>query len=157
MFCYLYSVSIIRLSFHNALSVVWALSSDLSFFERLIMYSLMQRNSLLHYSKIPSLSPRERSSPRGARRFLAFKVYTAIVVILALLLTTILLHEHRLDHPRAPTKPIPVIPENFHTVGLVFYGRRSRVEILDCYLKVFGEDPSWNFQSQLSNLVIAKS
>jgi hypothetical protein len=31
---------------------------------------------------------------------------------------------------------IPQIPKRFKTVGMVFYGRKSRVEILDCYLKV---------------------
>ena len=37
---------------------------------------------------------------------------------------------------RGPDIIVPEIPENFQTVGVVFYGRRSRVEILDCYLKV---------------------
>lgn len=31
---------------------------------------------------------------------------------------------------------IPQIPPKFKTVALVFFGRKSRVEILDCYLKV---------------------
>ena len=53
--------------------------------------------------------------------------------------------------PPAPSKPdvpmlgnlrgpdniiIPQIPKNFKTVGMVFFGRKSKVEILDCYLKV---------------------
>ena len=37
---------------------------------------------------------------------------------------------------RGPKIAIPTIPSTFKTVGLIFYGRRSRVEILDCYLKV---------------------
>lgn len=37
---------------------------------------------------------------------------------------------------RGPEIVIPEIPKSFQTVGVVFYGRRSRVEILDCYLKV---------------------
>lgn len=37
---------------------------------------------------------------------------------------------------RGPDISISQIPENFKTVGIVFFGRRSRVEILDCYLKV---------------------
>ena len=37
---------------------------------------------------------------------------------------------------RGPEIIVPVIPKKFQTVGVVFYGRRSRVEILDCYLKV---------------------
>lgn len=30
----------------------------------------------------------------------------------------------------------PKIPEKFEVIAVVFYGRRTRVEILDCYLKV---------------------
>ncbi len=37
---------------------------------------------------------------------------------------------------RGPKIVVPEIPSTFRTVGLTFYGRRSRVEILDCYLKV---------------------
>ena len=37
---------------------------------------------------------------------------------------------------RGPEIQVPEIPKSFQTVGVVFYGRRSRVEILDCYLKV---------------------
>ena len=37
---------------------------------------------------------------------------------------------------RGPKITIPHIPSAFKTVGLIFYGRRSRVEILNCYLKV---------------------
>lgn len=33
---------------------------------------------------------------------------------------------------------IPEIPKKSKTVGMVFYGRKSHVEILDCYLKVKG-------------------
>ncbi len=31
---------------------------------------------------------------------------------------------------------VPDIPETFQVKALVFYGRRSRVSILDCYLRV---------------------
>jgi len=45
--------------------------------------------------------------------------------------------EPLLGEVRGPdTIVIPHIPQNFKTVGLVFFGRKSRVEILDCYLKV---------------------
>ena len=37
---------------------------------------------------------------------------------------------------RGPDIDLPEIPKDFQTVAVVFYGRRSRVEILDCYLKV---------------------
>jgi len=45
--------------------------------------------------------------------------------------------EPLLGEVRGPdTIVIPHIPQKFKTVGLVFFGRKSRVEILDCYLKV---------------------
>ena len=44
--------------------------------------------------------------------------------------------EGMLGFARGPRIVVPEIPEEFQTVGVVFYGRRSRVEILDCYLKV---------------------
>jgi hypothetical protein len=45
--------------------------------------------------------------------------------------------EPLLGEVRGPdTIVIPHIPQNFKIVGLVFFGRKSRVEILDCYLKV---------------------
>jgi hypothetical protein len=47
--------------------------------------------------------------------------------------------EPLLGEVRGPdTIVIPEIPKEFKTVGMVFYGRKSRVEILDCYLKVKG-------------------
>lgn len=44
--------------------------------------------------------------------------------------------EGMLGFARGPRILVPEIPKEFQTVGVVFYGRRSRVEILDCYLKV---------------------
>ena len=44
--------------------------------------------------------------------------------------------EGMLGFARGPRIVVPEIPEEFQTVGVVFFGRRSRVEILDCYLKV---------------------
>lgn len=45
--------------------------------------------------------------------------------------------EPLLGEVRGPdTIVVPQIPQNFTTVGMVFFGRKSRVEILDCYLKV---------------------
>ncbi|CAF9934625.1 MAG: hypothetical protein HETSPECPRED_009296 [Heterodermia speciosa] len=43
--------------------------------------------------------------------------------------------EGMLGFARGPRILVPEIPKEFQTVGVVFYGRRSRVEILDCYLK----------------------
>ena len=37
---------------------------------------------------------------------------------------------------RGPDIHVPDIPETFETIAVVFYGRKSRTEILDCYLKV---------------------
>ena len=37
---------------------------------------------------------------------------------------------------RGPEIHFPKIPETFETIAVVFYGRKDRVEILDCYLKV---------------------
>lgn len=45
--------------------------------------------------------------------------------------------EGMLGSARGPEIIVPEISSDFETVGVVFYGRRSRVEILDCYLKVF--------------------
>lgn len=45
-----------------------------------------------------------------------------------------------LSAARGPEILVPEIPKTFQTVGVVFYGRRSRVEILDCYLKVIHHD-----------------
>ncbi|KAL8681910.1 MAG: hypothetical protein Q9186_001996 [Xanthomendoza sp. 1 TL-2023] len=60
----------------------------------------------------------------------------ASIAIIAIAITAIcILHNPRLSHLQQPSAPIPIIPKDFRTVGLVFYGRRSRVEILNCYLK----------------------
>ena len=46
-------------------------------------------------------------------------------------------NEPLLGEVRGPdTIVIPHIPQRFKIVGMVFYGRKDRVEILDCYLKV---------------------
>ena len=47
---------------------------------------------------------------------------------------------------RGPKITVPDIPSAFKTIGLIFYGRRSRVEILNCYLKV-------RFESQFTNYI----
>ena len=45
--------------------------------------------------------------------------------------------EPKLSAVRGPDDiMLPQMPGKFKTVGMVFYGRKSRVEILDCYLKV---------------------
>ncbi|KAL8704573.1 MAG: hypothetical protein Q9201_002265 [Fulgogasparrea decipioides] len=42
-----------------------------------------------------------------------------------------------LSFARGPLIQVPEIPNTFPIVGVVFYGRRNRVEILECYLRVF--------------------
>ena len=51
--------------------------------------------------------------------------------------------EGMLGFARGPRIAVPEIPKEFQTVGVVFYGRRSRVEILDCYLKVWLVSSCW--------------
>ena len=46
------------------------------------------------------------------------------------------LHDAKLDHKSVPSLDGVLIPPDLKVVGLVFYGRKSTVEILDCYLKV---------------------
>ncbi|KAL8789439.1 MAG: hypothetical protein Q9213_001196, partial [Squamulea squamosa] len=74
--------------------------------------------------------------PTARQRFVraTWKVLAAIAVV-AFVITVSCLYNAPLDHLQQPGGPIPPIPKHFRTVGLVFYGRRSRVEILDCYLK----------------------
>lgn len=42
---------------------------------------------------------------------------------------------------RGPDIHYPEIPKTFETIAVVFFGRRTRVEILDCYLKVRSQHP----------------
>lgn len=101
-----------------------------------MMFPCTRQRLLPRYSNIPYMPLADQPTPR--QRFINWTVKSlAIVTIIAIIITTIcLLHNPRLPHLQQPTTPIPVFPERFQTVGLVFYGRRSRVEILDCYLKV---------------------
>ncbi|KAL8766846.1 MAG: hypothetical protein Q9209_006504 [Squamulea sp. 1 TL-2023] len=74
--------------------------------------------------------------PTPRQRFVraAWKILAAIAIVAAVV-TVSCLYNPPLNHLQQPSGPIPAIPEQFRTVGLVFYGRRSRVEILNCYLK----------------------
>lgn len=51
-------------------------------------------------------------------------------------LRRILPSQRLLGVAREPENYDHALPMDFQTVGVVFYGRRSSVEILDCYLKV---------------------
>ena len=104
------------------------------------MYPFYTQKLLPQYSNIPytplrDLSPHRNLSSRPLS-VLIFKILAVIAAILGLVFVTRPLYAPRLGHSRDPVGPIPAIPTEFRTVGLVFYGRRSRVEVLDCYLKV---------------------
>ena len=51
---------------------------------------------------------------------------------------------------RGPEIHFPEIPKTFETIAVVFYGRKSRVEILDCYLKVRCRIPTGLFEGTRS-------
>ena len=88
------------------------------------------------YANIP-YTPLADHSVYHRRWSWASKLLLALVVIIvAALLSVWLLHNPRLGHPERPDFVL-VIPEQFPVVALVFYGRRSMVEILHHYLKVF--------------------
>ena len=66
-------------------------------------------------------------------------VGTALLVILLFILVGFHFFGPYSGHlvvTRGPHIVLPEISKDFQTVAVVFYGRRSRVEILDCYLKV---------------------
>ncbi len=61
------------------------------------------------------------------------------ILVLGFLVTIFLILGTLLYKPTlGPVRKIvvPEIPPNFQVKALVFYGRRSRVSILDCYLRV---------------------
>ena len=116
------------------------------------MLSFLQKQRLLpRYSNIPYTPLSEH--PNSRRRFanLFLKIFLGVAIVAGVVTSIILSHNPRLDPPRMPIGPIPVIPKHFRTVGLVFYGRRSRVEILDCYLKVIFI-PSFPIQSKAAEM-----
>ncbi|KAL8910631.1 MAG: hypothetical protein Q9171_004086 [Xanthocarpia ochracea] len=77
----------------------------------------------------------DQPSPRQRCLKGTLKILAAIAIIAAIITAICLLRNRPIDHLQQPVATIPVIPKHFRTVGLVFYGRRSRVEILQCYLK----------------------
>ena len=62
-------------------------------------------------------------------KVLAVTTFTTIILTLGFVL-----YKPTLGPPRQIL--IPTIPQKFPVKALVFYGRRSRVSILDCYLRV---------------------
>lgn len=103
----------------------------------------------VHYTNL-----RENLRPWRRALIVAFKLLLITSLLAVLFITTLQLYRNRLGQNsepatlnaepgeaslglvRGPKIAVPEIPLSFKTVGLVFYGRRSRVEILDCYLKV---------------------
>ncbi|KAL9014100.1 MAG: hypothetical protein Q9173_001242 [Seirophora scorigena] len=103
------------------------------------MFSFFKPKLLPQYSNIPytPLAPLEQHPPSRRRRLLyqLFKFLSLLLLTAAIIITSCLLYTPKLSPLEQLSAPIPVIPRDFRMVGLVFYGRRSRVEILDCYLK----------------------
>ncbi|KAI4226058.1 MAG: hypothetical protein L6R36_003462 [Xanthoria steineri] len=99
------------------------------------MFPCANPRLLPRYSSIPYIPLAGQPTPR--QRFFTGVLRILIIVALTVVaITTIcVLYNSPLDHLQRPSAPIPVIPGEFRTVGLVFYGRRSRVEILQCYLQ----------------------
>ena len=74
-------------------------------------------------------------------RYVTLIRYAGAALLVVLLLILVGFHffgpySGHLIATRGPDIVLPEIPKDFQTVAVVFYGRRSRVEILDCYLKV---------------------
>ncbi|KAI4168781.1 MAG: hypothetical protein LQ348_007435 [Seirophora lacunosa] len=103
------------------------------------MFFFFKRKLLPQYSNIPytPLAPQEQHPPSRRRRLLyqLFKFLALLLLTAAIITTSCLLYTPKLSPLEQLSAPIPVMPRDFRIVGLVFYGRRSRVEILDCYLK----------------------
>ena len=125
---------------HYWLSLIWFATLSDSVLISFAMYPfsterLLPRYSNISYTALRDSSPHRRLTSRPWMVFI-LKVLVGIAVILGLAFAIRLFYGPKLDHPRQAVGPIPTIPRDFRAVGLVFYGRRSRVEILNCYLKV---------------------
>ncbi|KAL9575914.1 MAG: hypothetical protein Q9212_007567 [Teloschistes hypoglaucus] len=92
-----------------------------------------QRYANIPYTPLTDLSP---PPPLRRRRISVSKLlFSSILTLIAItLLATFIFHHPNLPRLQQPSL-IPVIPQDFRVVGLVFYGRRSRVSILHCYLQ----------------------
>ncbi|KAI4289861.1 MAG: hypothetical protein L6R35_000863 [Caloplaca aegaea] len=102
------------------------------------MFPFSRPNILPRYANIPYTpltSPYTLPPTHHRLHQLLKPVSVLLLLAAAIITTTCLLHTPKLSPLSQPTLPIPVIPESFRVVGLVFYGRRDRVEVLDCYLK----------------------
>ncbi|KAL8668499.1 MAG: hypothetical protein Q9168_006874 [Polycauliona sp. 1 TL-2023] len=103
-----------------------------------MLFPCASQRLLPRYANIPYTPLTDRQQPTPRQRFIkgTFKILLSIALIVASITTFCLVHNARpLEHLQRPLAPVPVIPKDFRTVGLVFYGRRDRVEVLDCYLK----------------------
>ena len=83
-----------------------------------------------------------------ARRCIAFSTAAAFVLVITWILAQLFvasyvtvnsarqsLHERPVVHTDGVTS-VPTTPTEAEVIGLVFYGRREFVRVLDCYLKV---------------------
>ena len=100
------------------------------------MFSLPREKILPRYSNVVYTSLHEQPERRRRYLFVFLRVFVVVALIAGAIAVAVVSHVPRLGSPRQLTAQIPTIPKHFRTVGLVFYGRRSRVEVLDCYLKV---------------------
>ncbi|KAL8708851.1 MAG: hypothetical protein Q9220_006307 [cf. Caloplaca sp. 1 TL-2023] len=99
------------------------------------MFPFSKQRLLPRYHNIPYTALADQPTPQRRLVNWILKIVTVVFLIISVIAVVCLLRNPRLGHLQQPAVPIPSIPEEFRVVGLVFYGRRSRVEILDCYLK----------------------
>ncbi|KAL8688437.1 MAG: hypothetical protein Q9218_005656, partial [Villophora microphyllina] len=93
-------------------------------------FAKKQRYSNIPYTPLTDYPP----TPRRRLSILRPVFLLSLTVIAATIVLTLFLHDSKLGRLQRPLS-IPVIPRGFRVVGLVFYGRRSRIEVLNCYLQ----------------------
>ncbi|KAL9043907.1 MAG: hypothetical protein Q9214_002920 [Letrouitia sp. 1 TL-2023] len=104
---------------------------------------------LPRYSNVVYTSLNEQPAKRRRYIFLLLKILVVLGLIAIAIAFSLSLHVPRLGPPKQLIAEIPTLPKEFRTVGLVFYGRRSRVEVLDCYLK---QKEPWSDEVSQQNL-----
>ena len=94
-------------------------------------FKMLSRYQNVHYTSLIENPSSRRRAFIFISRLLAFALFVTAVTIFS-----VVFYQPTLEPHRGPDIVVPHIPKDFRTVGLVFYGRRSRVSILDCYLRV---------------------
>jgi hypothetical protein len=92
---------------------------------------MLSRYHNVHYTSLIENTSSRRRAFVFISKLLGFALFITVITV-----CSFLLYKPTLGPHRGPEISVPHIPKDFRTVGLVFYGRRSRVSILDCYLKV---------------------